>query len=50
LSWALQNFEGTVIFASHDRSLLAETATKLVAFEEGKIEVFNGTLEEYLAT
>jgi ATPase subunit of ABC transporter with duplicated ATPase domains len=50
LSWALQNFEGTTIFASHDRSLLAETATKLVAFEEGKIEVFNGTLEEYLAT
>ena len=50
LSWALQNFEGTVLFASHDRSLLSETAKKIVAFEEGKIEILNGTLEEYLAT
>ena len=50
LGWALENFEGTVIMASHDRVLLSEVATRIVAFEEDKIHIFKGTLEEYLAS
>lgn len=50
LAWALEDFKGTVIMASHDRGLLDEVATKIIAFEEDKIENFKGPLEEYLAT
>lgn len=49
LSWALQDFKGTVLFASHDRDLIGNTATKLVAFEEGKLRLFEGKLDEYFA-
>jgi len=50
LEVALENFEGTVILASHDRNLLNGVATSLIAFEEGKISIFKGSLEEYLAS
>jgi ATPase subunit of ABC transporter with duplicated ATPase domains len=49
LGWALQDYKGTVIMAAHDRELLDEVVTKLIAFEEDGIHFFNGTLEEYLA-
>ena len=50
LAWALEDFKGTVIMASHDRGLLDEVATKIIAFEEDGIDIFKGPLEEYLAT
>lgn len=50
LSWALEDFKGTVIMASHDRVLLDEVATKIVAFEEDGIHIFHGPLEEYLSS
>jgi ATPase subunit of ABC transporter with duplicated ATPase domains len=50
LSWALEDFKGTVVMASHDRILLNEVATKIVAFEEDRIDIFNGPLEEYLSS
>lgn len=49
LGWALQDYKGTVIMAAHDRELLDEVATKIIAFEEDGIHFFQGTLEEYLA-
>lgn len=49
LSWALEDFKGTVLVASHDRDLLSKSVSKLIAFEKDKIRVFDGTLEEYLA-
>lgn len=49
LGWALEDYKGTVILASHDRSLLATVATKIIAFEEKGIQIFDGGLEEYLA-
>ncbi len=49
LGWALEDYKGTVIMASHDRELLDEVATKIIAFEEDGIHFFNGPLEEYLA-
>lgn len=47
LSWALQDFKGTVIVASHDRDLINHTATKILAFEEKGIHLFDGPLDEY---
>ncbi len=50
LSWALQDFKGTVIFASHDRDLIGNAATKLVAFEENRLRLFEGKLDEYFSS
>ena len=49
LSWALQDYKGTVIVASHDRELLNNSAKKILAFEEKGIRMFDGPLSEYLA-
>jgi len=49
LGWGLNDYKGTVILASHDRDLLDNVATKLIAFEADGIKIFDGNLEEYLA-
>jgi ATPase subunit of ABC transporter with duplicated ATPase domains len=49
LSWALQDFKGTVLVASHDRDLINNSATKIIAFEENRIRLFEGKLDEYFA-
>lgn len=48
LAWGLNEFKGTVVVACHDRSLIEAVATKIVAFEEDGINVYQGTLQEYL--
>jgi ATPase subunit of ABC transporter with duplicated ATPase domains len=50
LGWALEEFKGTVIMAAHDRELLDEVATKIIAFEDDGIHIFQGPLEEYLSS
>ena len=50
LSWALQDFKGTVVIASHDRDLIGHGATKILSFEERGIQMFDGPLEEYLSS
>lgn len=49
LGWGLEEYKGTVIAASHDRDLIDHFATKIIAFEEDGIKIFDGNLEEYLA-
>lgn len=49
LGWGLEEYKGTVIAASHDRNLIDSFATKIIAFEEKGITLFDGPLEEYLA-
>lgn len=50
LAWALQDFKGTVLVASHDRDLINKSCNKILAFEENnKIRLFDGTLDEYFA-
>ena len=49
LSWALEEYKGTILFASHNRDLITKTATKILAFEKKKIRLFAGTYEEYLS-
>ena len=50
LAWALEDFKGTVLVASHDRDLINKSCNKILAFEENKIRLFDGTLDEYFAT
>lgn len=48
LAWGLNEYKGTVIVASHDRDLIDTVATKIIAFEDDGIHIFDGPLEEYL--
>lgn len=48
LAWGLEDFKGTAVVATHDRELINGFATKIIAFEEEGIQIFQGSLEEYL--
>lgn len=45
---ALQSFEGTIFFVSHDRSFVNQIATRVIALTEKGIKDYKGTYEEYL--
>ncbi len=49
LAWGLNEYKGTVVVVSHDRDLISQVATKIVAFENDGIHVYQGKLDEYLA-
>lgn len=49
LAWGLNEYKGTVIVASHDRDLMSQVATKIIAFEADGITIFDGPLDEYFA-
>lgn len=49
LGWGLNEYPGTVVFASHDRDLIDTVANRIISFEENGIVIHNGPLEEYLA-
>jgi len=40
LEQALADFDGTVVLVSHDRRFLENVSTRVVAFEDGKVEVY----------
>ena len=46
---AIQKFEGTVIFVTHDRDLVGEAATRIIAMSKQGIDDFNGTYAEFTA-
>jgi ATPase subunit of ABC transporter with duplicated ATPase domains len=48
LADGITGYEGTVVFATHDRDLLDKAATKIIAFEEKGPVFFSGPYEEYL--
>ncbi|OES44031.1 Vga family ABC-F type ribosomal protection protein [Domibacillus iocasae] len=43
----LTDYEGTVLFTSHDRHFAEKIATKVLAIHEIKLNVFDGTLKKY---
>src|SRR5450830_195157 len=47
LTLALQEYEGGVVLVSHDRALLRASCEKFVLVADGKVEVFDGDLEDY---
>jgi len=49
LNLAMENFEGTIIFVSHDREFVSSLATRIMEIEGGEVNEFVGTYDEYLA-
>ncbi|MCH9610227.1 MAG: putative ABC transporter ATP-binding protein YbiT [Chlamydiales bacterium] len=49
LGWGLKDYRGTAVVVAHDRTLIEEFATKIIAFEEDGIHTFDGPLADYLA-
>lgn len=47
LNIALQKFEGTVFFVTHDEDLMDEVATRIWHFEDGQVEDFAGPYAEF---
>lgn len=43
----LHDYEGTVIFASHDRRFIQSIANRILVIENKSIRVFDGTYNEY---
>ena len=43
----LQEYEGTILFVSHDRRFIEKVGTKILAIENSEIQIFDGTYEEY---
>jgi ATP-binding cassette subfamily F protein 3 len=44
---ALDEYQGTIIAVSHDRFFLDKISTQIMAFEEDKIEIFDGNYSEF---
>ncbi len=49
LNNALKNFEGTLIFVSHDREFVSSLATRILEIKDHDIIDFQGTYNEFLA-
>jgi len=45
----LEDFEGTILFVSHDRYFIRKFAKKICELEDGKLYSFDGDYEEYRA-
>ncbi len=50
LNLALDNYEGTLIFVSHDREFVSSLSTKIIELKEDGVEYYSGNYEDYLLT
>jgi len=48
LNTALEKYEGTLIFVSHDREFVSSLATRIIEISENGVTDYHGTYEEYL--
>ncbi|MDG4812174.1 ABC-F family ATPase [Hydrogenovibrio sp. 3SP14C1] len=48
LNQALEEFEGTVIFVSHDREFVSSLATRLLLMSPDGVDIYQGNYEAYL--
>lgn len=48
LQRSLENFTGTYIIVSHDRDFLSPLINKIVVLENGELDLYHGTVDEYL--
>jgi len=48
LNLALVNYEGTLMFVSHDREFVSSLATRIIELTPTGIVDFHGSYEEYL--
>lgn len=49
LNTALKGYKGTLIFVSHDREFVSSLATSIIEIKDKRLQVFQGTYDEYLA-
>ncbi|HEX5063418.1 MAG TPA: ABC-F family ATP-binding cassette domain-containing protein [Kofleriaceae bacterium] len=47
---ALRDYEGTLIFVSHDRQFLSALATRVLELSPGNARVYGGNYDEYVAS
>lgn len=45
---SIEVFEGAVVVVTHSEEILRRVATKLVVFQHGNVEIFDGTYDEFL--
>ncbi len=50
LNLALEAYEGTLMFVSHDRQFVSSVATRIWEIKDGKVIDFRGNYSEYLAS
>lgn len=47
LTNALQNYQGSLLVVSHDRSFIGRVSTKILEIHDGKLELYPGTYDDY---
>ena len=50
LNLALDNYEGTLVFVSHDREFVSSLSTKVIELKEDGAHYYSGNYEDYLLT
>lgn len=50
LQQVLESFDGTILMVSHDRYLIDRLATQIWDLRDGRMETFEGTYSEYVAS
>ncbi len=50
LNLALEHYEGTLIFVSHDREFVSSLANRIIEIKDNQLVDFKGTYDEYLAS
>jgi ATP-binding cassette subfamily F protein 3 len=50
LAESLTTYDGTLLFVSHNRAFVRRLATKIWNVHDGTVEIYPGTLDEYLAS
>lgn len=50
LNMAMEQFEGTIIFVSHDREFVSSLATRVIELKQDGYTDFDGTYDAYLAS
>jgi ATPase subunit of ABC transporter with duplicated ATPase domains len=50
LNLALEHYDGTLIFVSHDREFVSSLATRILDIRDGELIDFQGTYDEYLSS
>jgi ATPase subunit of ABC transporter with duplicated ATPase domains len=50
LNLALDNYDGTLVFVSHDREFVSSLANRIVEITPSGIVDFHGTYDEYLSS